>query len=75
MREEEFGAIKTLKRLDHMNPSVGIDGMNDFQMIFANCRLSVFFTWCSQDKLRGFKIHSLTPINPLTSKDLGIKIK
>jgi hypothetical protein len=26
-------------------------------------------------KLRGFKIHSLTPINPLTSKDLGIKIK
>ncbi len=31
MREEEFGAIKTLKRLDHTNPSVGIDGMNDYQ--------------------------------------------
>ncbi len=26
-------------------------------------------------KVRGFKIHSLTPINPLASKDLGIKIK
>ena len=31
MREEEFGVIKTLKRLDHMNPSVGINGMNDYQ--------------------------------------------
>ena len=28
---EEFGAIKTLKRLDHTNPSVGIDRMNDYQ--------------------------------------------
>ncbi len=26
-------------------------------------------------KVRGFKIYSLTPINPLASKDLGIKIK
>ena len=35
MREEEFGAIKTLKRLDHMNPSVGcIDGMNDYQATY-----------------------------------------
>ena len=32
MREEEFGAIKTLKRLDHTNPSVGIDGVNDYQL-------------------------------------------
>jgi hypothetical protein len=31
LREEEFGAIKTLKRLDHTNSSVGIDGMNDYQ--------------------------------------------
>ncbi len=33
MREEEFGAIKTLKRLERTNPSVvtGIDGMNDYQ--------------------------------------------
>ena len=34
MREEEFGVIKTLKRLDHMNPSVGIDGMNDYQATY-----------------------------------------
>ena len=26
-------------------------------------------------KVRGFKVRSLTPINPLASKDLGIKIK
>ncbi len=32
--EEEFGAIKTLKRLDHTNPSVGIDGMNYYQAIY-----------------------------------------
>jgi hypothetical protein len=31
LREEEFGAIKTLKRLDHTNPSVGIDGMKYYQ--------------------------------------------
>ncbi len=31
--EEEFGAIKILKMLDHMNPSVGIDEMDDFQAI------------------------------------------
>ncbi len=34
MREEEFGAIKTLKRLDHTNPSVAIDGMNDYQATY-----------------------------------------
>ena len=34
MREEEFGAIKTLKRLDHTNPSVGIDEMNDYQATY-----------------------------------------
>ena len=34
MREEEFGAIKTLKRLNHTNPSVGIDGMNDYQATY-----------------------------------------
>ncbi len=34
MREEEFGAIKTLKRLDHTNPSVGINGMNDYQATY-----------------------------------------
>ncbi len=34
MREEEFGAIKTLKRLEHTNPSVGIDGMNDYQATY-----------------------------------------
>ncbi len=31
LREEEFGVIKTLKRLDHTNPSVVIDGMNGYQ--------------------------------------------
>jgi hypothetical protein len=25
LREEEFGVIKTLKRLDHTNPSVGME--------------------------------------------------
>jgi hypothetical protein len=34
LRAEEFGAIKTLKRLDHTNPSVGIDGMNDYQATY-----------------------------------------
>ena len=34
LREEEIGAIKTLKRLDHMNPSVGINGMNDYQATY-----------------------------------------
>ena len=34
MREEEFGAIKTLKRFDHMNPSVAIDGMNGCQATY-----------------------------------------
>ncbi len=34
MRVEEFEAIKTLKRLDHTNPSVGIDGMNDYQATY-----------------------------------------
>ena len=34
MKEEEFGAIKTLKRLDHMNPSVVIDGMYDYQVTY-----------------------------------------
>jgi hypothetical protein len=34
LREEEFGAIKTLKRLEHKNPSVGIDGTNDYQATY-----------------------------------------
>ncbi len=34
LREEEFGVVTTLKRLDHKNPSVGIDGMNDYQANF-----------------------------------------
>ncbi len=34
MREEEFGAIKTLKRLGRTNPSVGIDGMNGYQATY-----------------------------------------
>jgi hypothetical protein len=34
LREEGFGVIKTLKRLDHTNPSVIIDGMNDYQATY-----------------------------------------
>ncbi len=34
MREEEFGAIKTLKRLEQTNPSVGINGRNDYQATY-----------------------------------------
>ncbi len=34
LREEEFGAIKTLKRRDHTNPSAVIDGMNDYQATY-----------------------------------------
>ena len=34
MREEEFGVIKALKRLDRTNTSVDIDGMNDYQAIY-----------------------------------------
>ncbi len=34
MGEEEFRAIKTLKRLDHTNPSVGIDEMNEYQATY-----------------------------------------
>jgi hypothetical protein len=35
LREEEFGAIKTLKRLDHTNTSVDIDGINDYQATYT----------------------------------------
>jgi hypothetical protein len=35
-RNEVFGARKTLKRLDHMNPSVGIDEMDDCQATYNN---------------------------------------
>ena len=36
LREEASGAIKTLKRLEHTNPSVGtgINGMNDYQATY-----------------------------------------
>jgi hypothetical protein len=34
LQEEEFRAIKTLKRLDHTNPLVVIDGMNDYQATY-----------------------------------------
>ncbi len=34
MGEEEFGVIKTLKRLDHTNPSVAIDEMNGYQATY-----------------------------------------
>jgi hypothetical protein len=32
--EEASGAIKKLKRLERTNPSVGIDGMNDYQATY-----------------------------------------
>ncbi len=35
MREEAFGAGKTLKRFDHTNPSVGIDEMDDYQATYS----------------------------------------
>ncbi len=50
MREEEFRAIKTLKRLDHTNPSAGIDGMNDYQATYNKM-------WQNQSFLR---VHVLT---------------
>ncbi len=34
LRQEEFGAIKALKRRDHTNPSVVIDGMSDYQATY-----------------------------------------
>ncbi len=34
MREEEFGAIKKLKRLDHTTSSIVIDGMNAYQATY-----------------------------------------
>ncbi len=34
MREGEFGAITSLKRLDHTNPSVVIDEMNGYQATY-----------------------------------------
>jgi hypothetical protein len=34
LREEEFRAIKTLKSLDHTNPSVDIDDMYDYQVTY-----------------------------------------
>jgi hypothetical protein len=38
LRKEEFESMKTLKtvkRRDHTNPSVGIDGINDYQATVA----------------------------------------
>jgi hypothetical protein len=43
LREEEFGAIKTLKRLDHTNPSVGIDEMIDYQATYNKRRQNQSF--------------------------------
>ncbi len=34
LREETFGAIKTLTRLAQTNPSVAIDRMNDYQAMY-----------------------------------------
>jgi hypothetical protein len=34
LREEEFIGIKTLKRLDHTNPSVVIDEIHDYQATY-----------------------------------------
>ncbi len=34
LREEASGALKTLKRLKHTNPSVRIDKMDDYQAIY-----------------------------------------
>ena len=34
LREEALGAIKTLTRLVHSNPSVAIDRMNDYQAMY-----------------------------------------
>ncbi len=34
LREEAFGAIKTLTRLAHTNPSVGIDRNDDHQAMY-----------------------------------------
>ncbi len=34
LREEAFGAIKTLTRLAHTDPSVVIDRMNDYQAMY-----------------------------------------
>ena len=32
--EEAFGAIKTLRRFAHTNPSFGTDKMNDYQAMY-----------------------------------------
>jgi hypothetical protein len=32
--EEAFGAIKTLTRIEHKNPSVVIDRMDDYQAMY-----------------------------------------
>ena len=34
LREEASGAIKTLKRLEHTNPSVRMDRMDDYLAIY-----------------------------------------
>ncbi len=34
LRDEAFGTRKTLKRPDHMNPSVSIDEMGDYQVTY-----------------------------------------
>jgi hypothetical protein len=34
LREEEFRGITALKRLDHTNPSVAIDEMDDYQATY-----------------------------------------
>ncbi len=34
LSDEASGAIKTLKRLEHTNPSVRIDRMDDYQAIY-----------------------------------------
>jgi hypothetical protein len=54
LREEAFGARKTLKRLDHMNPSVGIDRMDDYEAIYNK-------RWQNQSSLSVFTFVGSTP--------------
>ncbi len=48
LMEEASGAIKMLKRLERTNPSVGIDGMNDYQQVLSAL-------WDSAPELAGNK--------------------
>ena len=51
LREEVFGAIKMLKRLEHTNPSVRINRMDDYLAIYHKTSDGQLISFVSEQSL------------------------